>query len=114
VMLFDLATDPYEQDDVACDHQDVVDHALATLSGWEGNALSRSHHGTDPLWEVLTGGSPWHSRVDAPWYMDRLRSTGRGGWAEHFESAVPPSPGWIQADSRGSQIEAETEAEAEA
>jgi len=110
VMLFDLATDPYEQDNVAGVHQDVVDHALATLSGWEGNALSRSQHGIDPLWEVLTGGSPWHSRVDIPWYMDRLRSTGRGRWAEHFESATPPSPGWIHADSRESQSEAEAEA----
>jgi len=42
---------------------------------------------------VLRDGGPWHSRVDVEWYLDRLRSTGRGGWAEYFEKLDPQAPG---------------------
>lgn len=93
VLLFDLAADPYEQHDVASDHPDVVARALALLSEWGSDALARSDHGVDPLWTVLTGGGPWHSRVDVPWYLDRLRATGRSDWATYFEAAGWPRPG---------------------
>jgi choline-sulfatase len=89
VMLFNLAEDPFEQHDVAPDHPEVVERALRLLHEWGGEALSRSPTGTDPLWSVLHDGGPWHSRVDTGWYLDRLRSTGRGGWAEYFEKRVP-------------------------
>ena len=78
VLLFDVEADPFEQHDRAADRPEVVEHALAVLADWSSDALARSHHGTDPLWSVLTGGGPWHSRVDVPWYLDRLRATGRG------------------------------------
>jgi arylsulfatase A-like enzyme len=84
VQLFDLEADPYEQHDVASDHPDVVEHAMARLADWGSDALARSPSGVDPLWTVLTGGGPWHSRVDVPWYLERLRSTGRGVWADRF------------------------------
>ena len=96
VLLFDLEADPYEQHDVAAEHPDVVMAALATLSEWGSDALARTDHGVDPLWTVLTGGGPWHSRVDVPWYLDRLRSTGRAGWADRFEAA-----GWPRATGDG-------------
>ena len=96
VLLFDLEADPYEQHDVAAEHPDVVMAALATLSEWGSDALARTDHGVDPLWTVLTGGGPWHSRVDVPWYLDRLRSTGRAGWADRFAVA-----GWPRATGDG-------------
>jgi arylsulfatase A-like enzyme len=98
VLLFDLAADPYEQHDVAADHPDVVDRALACLSEWGSDALARSDHGVDPLWTVLTGGGPWHSRTDVAAYLDRLRATGRGHWAERFEAQGRPR---ANADPRG-------------
>ncbi len=70
----------------------MVEHALALLADWGSDALARSPDGVDPLWTVLGGGGPWHSRVDVPWYLDRLRSTGRGACADRFalrESARP-------------------------
>ena len=99
VLLFDLEADPHEQHDVAGDHPDEVDHALAIIEEWGSDALSRSDHGVDPLWTVLTEGGPWHSRVDVARYLQRLRETGRGGWAEHFVAA-----GWprVDGDPRGS------------
>ena len=98
VLLFDLVADPYEQHDVAADHPDVVARAMDLLAGWGSDALARSDTGVDPLWTVLTGGGPWHSRTDVPAYLDRLRATGRGGWADRFAAA-----GWPRAegDPRG-------------
>ena len=92
VLLFDVEADPYEQHDRAADRPEVVEHALAVLADWSSDALARSNHGTDPLWSVLTGGGPWHSRVDVPWYLDRLRATGRGDWAERFAARGWPGP----------------------
>jgi choline-sulfatase len=92
VLLFDVEADPFEQHDRAADRPEVVEHALAVLADWSSDALARSHHGTDPLWSVLTGGGPWHSRVDVPWYLDRLRATGRGMWAERFAERGWPGP----------------------
>ena len=92
VLLFDVEADPHEQHDRAADRPEVVEHALAVLADWSGDALARSHHGTDPLWSVLTGAGPWHSRVDVPWYLQRLRDTGRGEWADRFAARGWPGP----------------------
>ncbi|MGO8870043.1 MAG: sulfatase [Acidimicrobiales bacterium] len=89
VMLFDLADDPYEQRDLAPDYPDVVQHALGMLHEWKEDAMSRSAHGIDPMWSVLHEGGPWHSRVDVDWYLQRLRDTGRGRWADVFTSRGP-------------------------
>ena len=84
LLVFDVESDPHEQHDRAADRPEVVEHALALLADWGSAALARSPDGVDPLWTVLTGGGPWHSRVDVPWYLQRLRETGRGRWADHF------------------------------
>ncbi len=89
VMLFDLVDDPYEQHDLAPVLPDVVQHAMGLLHEWKEEAMSRSSHGIDPMWSVLHEGGPWHSRVDVGWYLDRLRSTGRGRWADRFEARGP-------------------------
>jgi arylsulfatase A-like enzyme len=89
VLLFDLDADPHEQHDLADEHPDVVTHALALLGEWGAAALLRSPTGVDPLWQVLEGGGPWHARVDRDWYLRRLRSTGRGNWADVFEKTAP-------------------------
>ncbi len=93
VMLFDLEHDPHEQRDLAPEHPGEVGHALGLLHDWGVDALRRSPHGVDPLWTVLAEGGPWHSRVDVAWYLDRLRATGRAGWADRFEATGRPTPG---------------------
>jgi hypothetical protein len=76
---------------VAGDHPQVVKHALSVLGEWSADALSRSPTGVDPLRTVLRGEGPWHSRVDTDWYLERLRSTGRGWWADQFALPRPPA-----------------------
>jgi len=75
----------------------VVRHALGVLHEWKEDAMGRSSYGIDPMWSVLHEGGPWHSRVDVEWYLERLRATGRGAWADHFEArrpadGAPPDP----------------------
>ncbi len=89
VMLFDLARDPFEQHDVASDRPEVVQRARSLLHEWKEDAMSRSDHGTDPMWSVLHDGGPWHSRVDPDWYFGRLDDTGRGEWADRFRARKP-------------------------
>ncbi len=90
VMLFDLQDDPYEQHDRSADHPQVVERALGLLRHWGAAAMEQTTSGIDPLWLVLNEGGPWHSRVDLDWYLDRLRTTGRERWADHFAGEPPP------------------------
>jgi choline-sulfatase len=65
--------------------------------------MMRSTTGIDPLWTVLREGGPWHVRGRLSEYLERLRETGRGGWAESIAAAhadssfvsarVHPAPG---------------------
>ena len=81
-LLFDLADDPHEQRDRAEDHPDVCRDAADLLSSWRDDALARSSTGVDPLDVVMAEGGPWHVRGRLLEYAERLRSTGRGGWAD--------------------------------
>ncbi len=90
LMLFDLEADPHEQCNRAGEHPDLVARGLSALEEWGAEALGRSPSGVDPLWMVLRDGGPWHSRVDALWYLERLRTTGRARWADHFADLTDP------------------------
>jgi arylsulfatase A-like enzyme len=91
VQLFDVVADPHEQHDLADERPDVVARSLEVLGEWGADAMARSDAGVDPLWQVLNGDGPWHARVDLPWYLERLRSTGRGNWADVFEKTASPA-----------------------
>ncbi len=84
VLVFDVAADPHEQHDLSADRPDLVDRADGLLAAWRRDALARSPAGVDPLDEVMAQGGPFHVRIDAGPYLDRLRATGRGGWADHY------------------------------
>jgi choline-sulfatase len=86
VMLFDVAADPYEQRNRSVDRADVAARGVSLLDAWEAEGRSRAPAGVDPLWTTMREGGPWHSRVDVDWYFDRLRGTGRGQWADHFDT----------------------------
>ena len=49
----------------------------------------------DPMEIVLDEGGPYHTRGHLPKYLDRLRDTGRGEWAdapvERYPDAANPS-----------------------
>jgi hypothetical protein len=85
VLLFDVARDPHEQVDLAAKRPEVVAEALARLERWHAEAMRDHPTGVDPMWTVLREGGPWHVRGHLEAYLERLRATGRGRWAERLE-----------------------------
>lgn len=83
-MLFDLASDPHEQRDLAAARPDVTRDARARLEAWHAEAMRASRHATDPMWTVLREGGPYHVRGRLPAYLDRLRATGRAAHADRL------------------------------
>ena len=57
---------PTSSTTVAADHPDVVEHAWPCWPTGGATPWPAPPTGVDPLWTVLTGGGPWHSRVDVP------------------------------------------------
>ena len=91
-MLFDVVADPHEQHDLAERRPDLVAEGRDLLASWTSNQLARSFAPTDPMDIVMAEGGPYHCRGELPAYLDRLRATGRGAWADrlaerHFVSA---------------------------
>jgi arylsulfatase A-like enzyme len=78
VMLFDLASDPFEQHNVAAERADVAARGLTLLSQWHAAMLRGAARGRDPLENVVLEGGPFHVRGELPRYLERLRATGRG------------------------------------
>lgn len=75
-MLFDLATDPHEQIDLAPQRIEVCREAAALLEQWH----HATHAAVDPLETVLAEGGPFHAKGRLKEYCERLTRTGRG-WA---------------------------------
>ena len=80
-MLFDVARDPHEQDDLLDREPAVAAAARATLDEWVAVQLDRSFVDVDPLTTILAEGGPCHVQGHLPAYLDRLRATGRDRWA---------------------------------
>ena len=83
-MLFDVANDPHEQNDLAQSETAVVAAASRHLEQWRSTMLRKSPHAVDPIATVLREGGPFHCRGELPAYLDRLRETGREAWAEEL------------------------------
>jgi arylsulfatase A-like enzyme len=81
-MLFDIAGDPHEQADLAEDQPERVADARTMLDDWTSEQLDRSYSPDDPMDIVREEGGPFHTRHHLPRYLDRLRETGRGHWAD--------------------------------
>jgi len=90
-MLFDLSADPHEQHDLHLAEPALCDWARAELARWRDAQLAASDNG-DPLDEVMAEGGPKHVRDELATYLDRLRATGRGTFADAFSARVPTKP----------------------
>ena len=88
-LLFDLAEDPHEQNDLCDARPDLVARGTAELEAWHAGAMSSHPNGTDPMQTVLREGGPWHVRGHLSDYLGRLRATGRGDWAERLVKQHP-------------------------
>lgn len=89
IMLWDLAADPHEQNDLAPERPDLVQKGLALLAEWYGEMALTSEHNVDPMMTVLREGGPFHTRGMLPNYLQRLRTTGRAHHAERLEKLHP-------------------------
>jgi choline-sulfatase len=88
-LVFDLARDPHEQQDLAGMRPELVETASEKLDAWHRAVMQRSPSGIDPLQTVLAEGGPSHTRGRLAAYLERLRATGRGAWAERLQRAHP-------------------------
>jgi arylsulfatase A-like enzyme len=89
VMLFDLKRDPHEQHNLALSDPARARHARMLLQAWRAETLARSASGIDPFESVIREGGPFHVRGQLGAYLERLRATGRGQWAERLKTAHP-------------------------
>ncbi|NND75685.1 MAG: sulfatase [Ilumatobacter sp.] len=84
-MLFDVVSDPHETTDLAPVRDDLVTEAATLLDTWIAAQVDQALGGPeagDPMDVVLAEGGPYHTRGHLPAYLDRLRATGRGHWAD--------------------------------
>lgn len=79
-MLFNIATDPHEQHDVAASEPAICREAVYRLNHWHDAMMSSMNCDVDPLWTVMREGGPEHTRGELQPYLKRLEETGRG-WA---------------------------------
>jgi hypothetical protein len=89
VMLFDVVKDPHLQHDVAPQHPDVCNEALARLDRWMAAMLATAARPDDPMRTVLLEGGPLHTRGQLPAYLKRLRETGRSDGADLLAKLHP-------------------------
>jgi arylsulfatase A-like enzyme len=81
-MLFDVAVDPHEQTDLLEREPAIAAAARDRLDSWVATELARSYADRDPLETILEEGGPYHVQGELPGYLDHLRATGRGHWAD--------------------------------
>jgi choline-sulfatase len=84
LMLFNLAEDPHELNDLALQMPEVTNQAMALLVEWQRDMALSSLTGIDPMLTVLREGGPFHTRGELAAYLERLRATGRGQHAERL------------------------------
>jgi arylsulfatase A-like enzyme len=97
VMLFDLDEDPHETTNLADERPEVVAEGLAKLQRWHDDRMLEAAEGenggnpdtpdgvTDPMWEVIREGGPFHATGNLDAYAEHLRSVGREEQAAEIE-----------------------------
>ncbi len=79
-MLYDVAADPHEQQDLAAAHPELCRAAVYRLQEWHDRMMMSMPDAVDPLWTVMREGGPQHARGQLRRYCAYLEQTGRG-WA---------------------------------
>ena len=88
-MVFDVESDPHEQNDLAPSRPDLVNEAMNRLDEWMGCMMDTATHAGDPMRTVIQEGGPLHTRGFLPAYLTRLRETERGQWADRLAALHP-------------------------
>lgn len=91
-MLYDLATDPYEQNDLAEKRPEIVREGAWRLAKWHDEQMQKMFQDkVDPLWTVIEEGGPYHAihakgRSPLPKYLEYLEKTGRKDGADQLRA----------------------------
>jgi arylsulfatase A-like enzyme len=88
-MVFDVASDPHETDDLATARPQLARDGASMLAAWTDTQLERAIVREDPMDVVRAEGGPFHVRRHLPGYLERLRATGRGHWADVLNERHP-------------------------
>jgi arylsulfatase A-like enzyme len=86
LMLFDIDNDPHETTNLAEERPLVTAQGLQLLDEWVAEQMAVSDYPTDPMWQVIREGGPYHTRGSLDDYLERLRQTGRHEAAERLAS----------------------------
>jgi len=81
-MLFNIANDPHEQNNLAYTHPETSGRGAKMLLDWFDNMMDASRYLEDPMRVVMREGGPFHSRGHYDSYRERLIQTGRADGAE--------------------------------
>ena len=89
--LFNVKNDPHETVNVAEQNPEVCWKGAYLLEHWVAeNMLSNIYRtSSDPLWDVIADGGPFHCRGYLKKYCERLENTGRGELAEQLKERHP-------------------------
>ncbi len=88
VMLFDLDADPYEQNNIADAHPEVIAQAMIYLADWHAEMIATSMTNVDPMMTVLHEGGPFHTRGIADGLIERLNAMGAHDQANRLRQRV--------------------------
>ncbi len=89
LMLFNLDRDPHEQHDLSQERPEIADRAMRWLADWEREMMLTATTNVDPMMTVLREGGAHHTRGYLPFYLRRLRATGRAQYADLLERLHP-------------------------
>lgn len=92
LMLFDIENDPNETTNLADGRPDIIGKGLQLLDAWVAEQMKSSDYPTDPMWNVIHEGGPFHTRGDyaLDGYLNKLRKEDRHAAAERLERRHRP------------------------
>ncbi len=88
-LLYNLADDPHEENDLAETETQTLEDARSRLDAWTDAMREQNPNQEDPFDTVIAEGGPFHSKPAIPDYVQRLRQTGREHAANLLESRHP-------------------------
>jgi len=94
-MLFDIRSDPYEQNDVAEARTDICKEAVYRLNEWHDNMMLSMNSDVDRLWTVMKEGGPFHARGALLKFCEFLENIGRADAAEELKIKHPRELGHL-------------------
>ena len=91
-MLFNLRDDPHETNDLAPTRPEIVAQCAKIYLDWLDDMMATQPDGyvSDPLWETMLRGGPFHSQGCLDMYCNRLEADGRGRFVPALKDRHKP------------------------